>query len=346
MHILYVACNSNANLYREDGSFIYRCENVGLALLELGFTIEFCHLRDLSPTKKVSVMIFHRPKFSLRLISLIYFFKLRGVRIWADFDDLIFDPDYTAFSPAILNRLKPYDNIYSLYKSHQKALFLVDKVFFSTQALLEHFKKIFPGKECIWLPNAVHINWLSQLKDTSSSYLASSDPVITYLPGSKSHDRDFEVFLAPLQDFLADFKYVKLQITGPLAIKFAMPAAQLIHKDRVNFADYHNEVKQAWVNLAPLEDTPFTRCKSALKVIEGAYWGKPTICSKLPDAERLKDRGAIIVSDTVDVYAYLKKLLDESFYQHYSQQLRAKILEVADVRVIASTVVKLIDGSA
>ena len=77
--------------------------------------------------------------------------------------------------------------------------------------------------------------------------------------------------------------------------------------------------------------TPFTQCKSALKVIEASYWGKPTLCSPIPDTERLLDCGAIPIDSAEALYDKLSGLLDAANYQVQTDRLRERVLSLTDI---------------
>ena len=104
-------------------------------------------------------------------------------------------------------------------------------------------------------------------------------------------------------------------------------------------------MQHSWVNLAPLIQTPFTDCKSAIKVIEAAYWGIPTICSDNHDMRRFIDSGALIAKDEHDVQDHLNKLLDNDYYNKYTDCLRDKVLSKANVFYSAKIMLKLIKAT-
>jgi hypothetical protein len=156
-------------------------------------------------------------------------------------------------------------------------------------------------------------------------------PVITYLPGTRSHDRDFAVYAEGVAAFLAKYPEARLEVTGPLDFTLPARAGQVVHREKVPFDRYHDRVRAGWVNLAPLEVTPFTRCKSALKVLEAGYWGVPTVCSPIPDAVRFEDAGALFADDAEGCYVRLEAMMDEAGYRRATEGLSARVLAVADV---------------
>lgn len=140
----------------------------------------------------------------------------------------------------------------------------------------------------------------------------------------------------PLSQFLRFHPEVELRITGPLNCRLDVPPRQVRHGDKVAFANYHQQFDGIWVNLAPLEDTPFNACKSALKALEAGYWGIPTICSPNPDYQRYTTAGAMVASSPEDWLQALERLTDEDQYRLLHSGLRERTLHLADVEQCAS----------
>ncbi|MEZ5536437.1 MAG: glycosyltransferase [Thiolinea sp.] len=286
--------------------------------------------------------MFHRPAASIRLTLLVSWLKLRKVAFIAEFDDLVFDTAYCEFSPGILNNVLGLEQTKKKYRAHQRALKLFERFSVSTEPLRDHLLKLDFQKQVAVLPNAPHHHWRKQFDHLPVPEVNWSNPVITYLPGTKSHDRDFQVFTRGIADFLNDHPYVRLQVTGPLQFELDVNPAQIIRREKVPFREYHQHISHGWVNLAPLEDTPFTRCKSALKVMEAGYWGRPTLCSPIPDAERFIGNGAIPVNSTDELYAELQKLLEPVYYYNYTKDLRKRVLELADIHQVAEQLIDFV----
>lgn len=342
MRIAFFACNRNPQLFKSDPSYIYRCESLGLELIKLGHQVCFCHINDPIKYQGFDVVVFHRPKNLWRTWLLVKYFRLRGAKIWADFDDLIFDINFAEFSPGFVNGLNALRKSKKIYSSHQSALGFFDRFTVSTEPLKQHLNLLSPSKIVAVIPNAVHYRWQENLADFEPRKIDFSQPILSYLPGTRSHDKDFKLIALGLAEFLKKHEQVKLEITGPLSFQLGQELAeQVVHYERVAFSHFHERFKNTWVNLAPLEQTPFNRCKSALKVLEASYWGKPTLCSPIPDALRYQEAGAVLIETPEDICTKLSLLLDPSYYAATTQNLRKKALEVSSIQQAAQVFLDL-----
>lgn len=326
--IAFVACNKNADSYRFDPSFIYRCENLGLALTNMGYMVHSCHVKTYGTAQRHDIVIFHRPKASLRLRLMLRSLRRKGAIVIADFDDLVFDESYTTTSPGFLNNLVSARTTQRLYQSHQEALSWFDSISVSTEPLADHVMRLFPSKNTQVIHNCVHRSWQRGHRFSNSH---SKEKVITYFPGTRSHDRDFAMMQEPLSMFLRDHPEIQLQVTGKLAFKIDAGPGQIRHEEKVPFAEYKKRVQSGWVNIAPLEDTSFNQCKSALKIMEAGYFEIPTICSPNTDNQRFVGAGALVANTPEAWLTYLKDMLDESKYQQTSTRLHDRSSEIANI---------------
>lgn len=330
----FVAGNIEPRRFRSDPSFVYRCENLGRTLEARGQTVELVHLKNLAFDRLQRCVVFHRPRASARLARILRQIRRQGATAIAEFDDLVFDEAYHQFSPAVMNRQTPRWMIRRRFRSHQAALAWFDGVTVATKPLAEHVNRLFPDIPVAVIPNCVHRDWQHVVDDQVAG--AKTEKVITYFPGTRSHDRDFLQIQDPLTRFLQENPTVRLQITGPLAFDIAARPGQVKRLERVSFKDYRELVRGSWLNLAPLESTPFTRCKSGVKVIEAAWWKIPTLCSPIPDTERLVGAGAILAATPGDWLHQLRCMLDPAQYQQVTTGLTQRILALADIEEQAS----------
>lgn len=327
-NIAFVADNRNVALFRNDPSFVYRCENLGLALSELGNDVCYTHLKRFTGKTKQQVVVFHRPHTSIRLWFMLQQLRRRGIVVIADFDDLVFDEAYADYSPGVLNGLVSRRVTRRRFRAHRWALSWFDGVTVSTGPLANHVRRLFPSIRVEVIHNSVHLAWRHESHDVLPN---EGKRIITYFPGTRSHHRDFAQIREPLSHFLRAHPEVKLQITGPLVFSIDADPRQISHEERVPFSEYQARVQNSWVNLAPLEETPFNQCKSALKVFEAGYWGIPTLCSSNRDNVRFSSAGAWVSTKPEEWVDNLERLLNETEYQQASHELRQRTVALADV---------------
>ncbi len=333
--IIFWATNKNAKKTYQDPSWFYRCVNLGTALQDLGWQVAYRHIASWKPDLTADIAFFHRPQWNGHFWKHLCLLKRRGVKLIADFDDFIFDPHQAQYSPAVLNGILTLEQTAQNFTRHQKVLSYLDTLTVSTQPLADHLAKLIPQTPVVVLPNAVPNQWLKQSNTLTPAKTKLAQPIISYLPGTRSHDRDFQVFQPAIERFLQDYPQVRLRVTGPLNFALNVQENQIIRQEKVPFADYYQQFQDIWVNLAPLEDTPFTRCKSALKVIEAAYWGIPTLCTPIADTARFADTGGIAVTTDSEVYAALQQLLQLDTYTTLTHNLREDVLMEANIHDIA-----------
>lgn len=331
--IAFFACNRNSKLFRADPSYIYRCENLGLELTRQGHEVSFCHIHDSLPLIKFDLVVFHRPRNLWRVHFLVTLFRLRGAKVWADFDDLIFATSFAEFSPGVVNQINTLEKTRKTYQAHAKALSLFDGFTVSTTPLRDHLLQLRLNRPIVVLPNAPHFSWEHGLVHYDRKEIDFSAPVLTYLPGTRSHDQDFKLVAESLAKFLRLNKHVSLEITGPLSFQLAEDVSmQVRHYEKVGFSKFHERFQATWVNLAPLEDTPFNQSKSALKVLEAGFWDKPTLCTPISDALRYKDAGAVFLERSEEIVHILTGLLNPNYYEAMVNNLRKRVLEVSSIR--------------
>lgn len=316
--VAFVACNKNPSLYRKDPSFIYRCENLALALQALGCQIKFLHYTELQSSEPSQVIFFHRPSYRLFLSYKLQRLAKNGSILVADVDDLIFHPDWAEFSPGVRNQLVSRRVTEAAFKKNMNALKLFRYISVSTTELQQRLKEVLPHANTLVLHNAVHLHWHTLEHQQQADI--TSPCLISYWPGTRSHDRDFQQITAPLEQIFAEHPQLKLMITGPLHTELKLKQQQFIKAEKVPFAQYYQVVTQSHINLLPLEQTFFNHHKSALKVIEASFFGIPTLSSALPDLAHLPAHSHQVMHSEQDWYNSLKLLVSQplirSDYRH------------------------------
>ncbi|MDQ7046864.1 MAG: glycosyltransferase family 29 protein [Sulfurovum sp.] len=341
MHCVFVATNKNKNLFQKDPSFIYRCENMAKGLEKNGHTTELIHLKDFDVFTNADVVIFHRPSFSIRLWSIIRILSLRKIFFMMDVDDFIFDILYAKESPAYINNILPCEKIEKQFENNLRAFKLFSYFSVSTLPLAEHITRLIGNSKTVVLSNAVFNTWKEHIPKENNF----EKKIISYFPGTRSHDKDFTTIQKPLELFLNRHPKIVLKITGQINFQLNIPKKQIIYNEKVPFCEHWKNYQNIWLNLAPLEYTEFNACKSALKVIEAGYFNIPTLCIENQDTKRFVDSAALIASNEEEFYTYLERCMDKVEYLSVIENLQNKILELANVENISKKLIEFIENT-
>lgn len=333
MTISFVSFSAKPESFLDDPSFRYRCDNLAYALNAQGINSKLEHIDSFAVTADLSHVVFHRPRYSSRFRRIVRQLENQGITIIADFDDLVFDPAYLEFSPAVLNNIQPRRNIKRRLLSHFEALQYIRNVTVSTSELGRYVHATFPDAKICALQNYTHHDWPHKAVKPS----ADKRKVLTYFPGTRSHDRDFWQIEDVVAYFLSKNSGVQLLIIGPLNSRLlGVKSKQVRHLPKLPFTDYIQAASNSWVNLLPLEPTPFNQCKSAIKIIEAGSYNIPTISSPLSDAIRFCDTAASIAIDQQQWLQHLESFLNPKFYLQSSLRIQAEFGHIANSRHMAN----------
>jgi len=338
LDIVFVSSHPRPKHFRSDGSFIYRCENLGLGLAALGHRVSHRHLNSLvTGATRFDVAMFMRPNDSLRFRWVARRLRKAGCRLVADFDDLVFDPELARFRPSVWLGQTSLAPIQRKFRRHEAVLPLFDRFTFSTEELASRFGVFRPTLPSAIIPNAAFRPWRELPR------LDTQPRRITYFSGTRTHDRDFAMVEPALARLLSERNDFRLQIVGPLSCGLAHPSIDRV--DRVDFAQYADLVRASHLNIAPLEDTPFNRCKSALKVIEAGCFGVPTVASPIGDFLRVATEGVLYAAGEEQWYTQMRDALDATVYARLSEGLANRLRPYSDVDVFAREFLRFVTES-
>jgi glycosyltransferase involved in cell wall biosynthesis len=322
--IAFVSSHPHPGKFRSEGSYIYRCENLALGLEAMGHQVQHRHLNSLlRGAVDFDVAVFQRPTDSLRFRWVAGRLKRAGCRMVADFDDLIFHPAFAAVRPSVLLGDASASRTARKFKRNQRALARFDGFLLSTDELARRFAECNPGRPMKVIPNASHRSWRALPRENVVPRR------VTYFSGTRTHDRDFALVMPALKRLLQERDDFVLQIVGPLDIELAHPRVQRVEK--VRFAQFADHVRSSYINLAPLEDTAFNRCKSALKAIEAGSFGVPTVASPIGDYLRVATEGILYARTDEEWYSQLRFALDEANHAKLSAGLAERMRPLSDV---------------
>ncbi len=268
----------------------YRVDQKAEQLQSLGVKISVFSRQELTAFEAVRPSFSHVICYRLPLVpavfSAIAATKAAGIPMLYETDDLLFDsvafPGPKASYGADFSE-DEYAELQVLPPLYLAAMALCDGVITSTSALKSAISKALPGT-----PVHIHANALGRQHRTAQELargntLKDTDIVeLFYGTGTRALQSDFDDFaencLAPL---LKAQPGVRLTLMGYLDLPAVLTpfSGQIRHRPLGALGDYWQALASADINLAPLEINHFNDCKSAIKWLEAAMFGVPTIAS-------------------------------------------------------------------
>lgn len=257
------------------------------------------------------VVLCARPAVDAKRAQVLGALRGQGLRLVADFDDLLFDCDPDDYPPIARGTRQRAVHELRL-REYRQSLDHFDAFTVSTDSLAEHLRALRPGAPVHVVPNGVSPGWLRQGLMLYRTWRPGDPKVIRYLPGSPTHDRDFAVIANPLRGFLREHGNVRLEVVGPLSFDGSgFPQDRVARRARVPFERFAELLGSSWVTLAPLARSEFNRCKSAIKFLEAAAFACPTVATPIPDILRHRDGGVLRADTEEDWYRALTDLLPD-----------------------------------
>lgn len=279
----------------DTSTFRYRCFNppttlrterpeVGCAWFELA---DEAILWEIIPT--LDAFVIARVRYNRSLARLIMRARAAGVRILFDCDDLVFDTRYVHLLLDTLDQdTRPeaaWDTWFAMIGRIEATARLCDGGITTNAFLAERMAQVVPGKVSV-IPNYFEPEQEAasrRLLDAKNMTGFSGDGRVTigYFSGTPTHNRDLAVAAPAIARLLAADPMVDLRIVGFLD-KSGPLAGFPGRVELVPLQDYLNlqrVIAEVDINIAPLQDNPFTNCKSELKFFEAAAVGVWTIAT-------------------------------------------------------------------
>lgn len=312
MNILFVSNTKRTGRPYLDPATRYRCYNPAADLRSLGHVADVCSLHNfrMEYVDRYDSFIFHKPPFTRDLEAALALIEKRGKQYRADYDDLIFDPKNALESSLFLTGRASEKIVLDIFERNLQALRLFSQVTVSTLPLGQEVAISSPDS----LINVIH-NGLSTRWIESARMRYGKRPVhgtISYFSGTRSHDHDFEMVNDLLAQYLASNRNARLRIVGPVDFDSArFPKRQLQRIEAVEYEKLPAFIMDSWINIAPLQDNLFNRCKSGLKFFEAAAFGIPTITSPIPDMQRFHTPGITLAQTSGEWLSGLETLMQE-----------------------------------
>ena len=292
MKILFITHADLAIHPYGDGSTRYRCFNVAEVAHAYGCTATVMSMDQLKTDdlNSYDLISWLRPVASKKFMHLINRAKQLGIRCIADVDDLIFDPALASSSPSVVNALSTESSIRKRFANHAVALDCFDAITVSTRPLQEHVTRLFENMPVYTLHNGLSAYWLSWADKCKPS--VPSCNTIAYLPGTRSHDRDFQSICHAISRWMHSCPTAMLRVIGKISADASiLPTKRFSSHPWMDYFELPSAVVNCTATLAPLENTTFNLAKTHVKFIESAALGVPLIASPIPDLVQHKVSG-------------------------------------------------------
>lgn len=273
---------------------------------------------------RVATVCMIRPLVTPPLLAELAALRAAGVRLVADFDDLLFAGRVSGL-PASVGGATSSALLDARLEGYACALTAFDAFTVSTRPLRDQVLRRVPTAKVAVVPNGLSDAWVRQGRALYDAFRPGDPLVIRYFAGSPSHDEDFATVAEPIRRFLVDHPEVRLELVGSIRADLsAFPEGRAAFLSPVPYETLPRLIGKSWVNIAPLRSSEYAESKSALKVLEGAAFGCPTLASANDDVMRHHAQGAPVrICETAqDWQRELERLLDMSRRMELGQAAR------------------------
>jgi len=315
----------------------YRVEHFIQQLLLNGITSDFISTEDINnlDLNKYTAIVFYRSKHTKDIETFIEKAHKHNISVYYDVDDLVFN--YQKISYLDFLKGDDYSDFESYTKLINKCMQLCDGFITSTNHLKKEIENYFSGKPVCVNRNVASLEMLTISNKAKENTFKNTDKVILgYFSGSKTHDNDFAIINDTIIKIMEENTNVYLEIGGLLELsgEFSKFANRIIRFDFCDWKELPKLIASVDINLMPIEDTIFHKCKSENKWTEAALVNVCTVAS-------YNDEIDIIIKDGIN--GYLCKT-PEQWYNVLTElikntKLRKEISKNANVDVIKHSTV-------
>lgn len=314
----------------------YRAFVPGQKLVSKGYNV--CYLNKKDPIEKFlasDVVIFIRAATPIEL-HILNILQESGRRVIVDLDD----------NPWALPKSIPRISYWERTGSRlilEKCLEWADLITVTTQEMLSALKHF--NQNIVILENC-----LPDFKWTNIQKQDVKESVVIGWGGGVTHSEDLRLIVNPLLQIIEKYPNVELHLAGNFEIDNAIDDFfRLVNpfpkNNRIKILglvpieNYQELISAFDIGIAPLNDTPFNRCKSDLKFLEYSALGIPCVASAVTPymTSTVQGETGFLANNDEDWTYYLMKLIE-------SADLRKKIGKTAKAwamkRMISTNIIK------
>lgn len=287
-------------------------------LKQAGVAADYSHRLDIPRSlhliQLATFVIFHRTEDGPELDCLMAETQRLGIPTAYDIDDPMFDETiYSANSNASYLDPAIRKHLLSRCEYHARAMAVCDFGIASTPVLAAAMRRYMAGPVVVWR-NAIDRSTRHAADRALEARAArqGNHVVIAYSSGSLAHQADFMTAATALAALLERYPSLRLLAMGYAPI----PDILQPFKDRImqrpfrDYLQYMQSLATADISIVPLVANDFNACKSAIRFMEAALLGIPTVATATGDYVPLMAAGGgYLVTDDSQWFGLLQRLI-------------------------------------
>lgn len=312
-------------------------------LQEQGIWVNYSHWEDVPRSRHIlqlaTTAIFYRTRAGTIFDEHLRECRRLGVETAYDLDDPIFSR--RIYERNInLNFLDTAEKTALIATTDQYLLAMraTDYVIGSTPRICQEMAQLVRAPVYLWRNALDHEAWHAASLVMSGRVPEQKKPdavTIAYASGSRAHEADFRVAERALRKVMLARPEVRLKVIGYLNLpdSFKDLARRIDVLPFSGYQDYLAELAQCDFSIVPLVDDAFNDCKSAIRYLDAASVGVPTLASAVGDMKHVVKNGetGITVSNSGWTEALHRMTTDAGLRQ------RLSAAALTDVRANHST---------
>ena len=267
----------------------YRVEQLDEIFAKAGVSFRFAHYEDIPRCRDIMQTATHLIVYRVARCDLLtmYLYEARRLRlsVMYDIDDPLFSvPAYETYSNMSAVPKSQKDHFVSEAPLYADAMNMADVLSFSTQSLLTHARQ-FSNRPAFVRRNFADLETLRIGGGAMQRERGPHGLRLAFSSGSDGHGADFRLISDHIAEFLAADKTRELMVLGKLD-HTGLPTdlcSQVQCRPFTSYPAYLRQLATADCALLPLTDDLFNGCKSAVRAIDAAAVGVPSIVSNVGD---------------------------------------------------------------
>ncbi|MDO8882903.1 glycosyltransferase [Pseudotabrizicola sp.] len=279
----------------------YRIEQLTELWGTVGVDYQYAHFEDIPRCIAIMQAATHLMLYRLQRHDIVtsYLYEARRLRlpVLYDIDDPLFSVEaYATYGNMAVLPTEVKQHFLAQAPLYLDILNAADILSFSTPGLRDHAMSLSPR------PAFVRRNFADRetleagrtaLQSSFAEKSAADGFTLCFASGSQGHEADFQTIAPQVEAFLGAAPNRKLLILGHFQSELLSEKLQSQIETRPfsDYATYLGHLARADVAVMPLADDLFNRCKSAVRVIDAAAAGVPSIVSATGDLAAMINPG-------------------------------------------------------